>query len=55
MVDTLKDIRGRIDALDTRLVQLLEAEPRDNVARAGEAFMAGIRAALDAKEQGANA
>jgi tryptophan synthase alpha chain len=37
-----------------RLVQVLEAEPRDNVARAGEAFMAGIRAALDAKEQGAN-
>jgi tryptophan synthase alpha chain len=41
--------------IGTRLVQVLEAEPRDNVARAGEAFMAGIRAALDAKEQGANA
>ena len=40
--------------IGTRLVQILEAEPRDNVARAGEAFMAGIRAALDAKEQGAN-
>jgi len=40
--------------IGTRLVQVLEAEPRDNVARAGEAFMAGIRAALDAKEQGAN-
>ncbi len=41
--------------IGTRLVQVLEAEPRDNVARAGEAFMAGIRAALDAKEQGAKA
>ncbi len=41
--------------IGTRLVQVLEAEPRDNVARAGEAFMAGIRAALDAKEQGAHA
>ena len=41
--------------IGSRLVQVLEAEPRDNVARAGEAFMAGIRAALDAKEQGANA
>jgi len=41
--------------IGTRLVQVLEAEPRDNVARAGETFMAGIRAALDAKEQGANA
>jgi tryptophan synthase alpha chain len=41
--------------IGTRLVQVLEAEPRDNVARAGEAFMAGIRAALDAQEQGANA
>jgi len=40
--------------IGTRLVQLLESEPRDNVARAGEAFMAGIRAALDAQEQGAN-
>jgi tryptophan synthase alpha chain len=40
--------------IGTRLVQVLEAEPRDNVARAGEAFMAGIRAALDAREQGAN-
>jgi len=41
--------------IGSRLVQVLEVEPRDNVARAGEAFMAGIRAALDAKEQGANA
>jgi tryptophan synthase alpha chain len=40
--------------IGTRLVQVLEAEPRDNVARAGEAFMAGIRAALDGKEQGTN-
>jgi tryptophan synthase alpha chain len=41
--------------IGTRLVQVLEAEPRDNVARAGRDFIAGIRAALDAKEQGANA
>jgi len=41
--------------IGSRLVQILQAEPRDNVARAGEAFMAGIRAALDFKEQGANA
>ncbi len=41
--------------IGTRLVQVLEAEPRDNVARAAEEFMATIRAALDAKEQGANA
>ncbi len=41
--------------IGSRLVQVLEAEPRDNVARAGEAFMADIRAALDTKEQGANA
>ena len=41
--------------IGTRLVQILEAEPRDNAARAGRDFMAGIRAALDAKEQGAHA
>ncbi len=41
--------------IGTRLVQVLETEPRDNVARAGRDFMAGIRAALDAKKQGANA
>ena len=41
--------------IGTRLVQVLEAEPRDNVACAGRDFIAGIRAALDAKEQGANA
>mgnify|MGYP001764852410 CR=1 FL=1 len=40
--------------IGTRLVQILEAEPRDNVARAGRDFMAGIRAALDAPKQGAN-
>jgi tryptophan synthase alpha chain len=39
--------------IGTRLVQVLEAESRDNVARAAEVFMAGIRAALDANEQGA--
>jgi tryptophan synthase alpha chain len=41
--------------IGSRLVQILEAEPRDNAARAGRDFMAGIRAALDAQEQGANA
>ena len=41
--------------IGTRLVQVLEAEPRDNVARAGRDFLAGIRAALDGKVQGANA
>jgi tryptophan synthase alpha chain len=33
--------------IGSRLVQLLEAEPRDNVARAAGEFIAGIRAALD--------
>jgi tryptophan synthase alpha chain len=33
--------------IGTRLVQILEAEPRDNAARAGKAFMGEIRAALD--------
>jgi len=41
--------------IGTRLVQVLETEPRDNVANAGRDFIAGIRAAMDAKEQGANA
>ncbi|HSB24482.1 MAG TPA: tryptophan synthase subunit alpha [Burkholderiaceae bacterium] len=33
--------------IGSRLVQILEAEPRDNVAAAGRRFMAEIRAALD--------
>ena len=33
--------------IGSRLVQILEAEPRENVAAAGRAFMAEIRAALD--------
>jgi tryptophan synthase alpha chain len=37
--------------IGTRLVQILEAEPRDNVARAGQEFIAGIRSALDAMTQ----
>jgi len=41
--------------IGTRMVQVLEAEPRDNVVRAGREFIAGIRAALDAKQQGAHA
>ncbi|MGL6109815.1 MAG: tryptophan synthase subunit alpha, partial [Rubrivivax sp.] len=39
--------------IGTRLVQILEGEPRDNVARAGQDFIAGIRRALDAMTQGA--
>ena len=38
--------------IGTRLVQLLQDEPRDNVAKAGRDFIAGIRQALDAQEQG---
>ena len=40
--------------IGTRLVQVLEAEPRDNVARAGEQFIAGIRRALDDMTEGAH-
>jgi tryptophan synthase alpha chain len=40
--------------IGTRLVQLLQDEPRDNVANAGRDFIAGIRSALDAQQQGAN-
>ena len=39
--------------IGTRLVQVLESQPRDNVARAGQEFIAGIRAALDNMTQGA--
>jgi tryptophan synthase alpha chain len=39
--------------IGTRLVQILEAQPRDNVVEAGRAFMAGIRSALDAMNPGA--
>ena len=41
--------------IGTRLVQVLESEPRDNVARAGREFMAGIRDALDTMTRGAQA
>ncbi len=37
--------------IGTRLVQILQAQPRDNVAAAGRAFIAGIRAALDARTE----
>ena len=33
--------------IGSRLVQILEAEPRDNVAAAGRRFMAEIRKAID--------
>ncbi|MBN8510356.1 MAG: tryptophan synthase subunit alpha [Burkholderiales bacterium] len=39
--------------IGTRLVQILEAQPRDNVVEAGRVFMAGIRSALDAMNPGA--
>ena len=38
--------------IGSRLVELLEPEPRDNVARAAGQFIAGIRAALDARTGG---
>ena len=38
--------------IGSRLVQILEAEPRDNVAAAGRHFMAEIRTALDKSDQG---
>ena len=38
--------------IGSRLVQLLEAEPRDNAPRAARDFIAGIRAALDARTGG---
>jgi tryptophan synthase alpha chain len=39
--------------IGTRLVQILEAQPRDEVAEAGRAFMAEVRVALDAMKPGA--
>jgi tryptophan synthase alpha chain len=46
---TAKAVAAVSDAvvIGSRLVQILESEPRDNAAAAGRAFMAGIRAALD--------
>ncbi len=38
--------------IGARLVQILEGEPRDNVAAAGRRFMAEIRSAIDTAEQG---
>ena len=40
--------------IGTRLVQILHSQPRDTVAAAGKAFMAEIRAALDALPTGAS-
>jgi tryptophan synthase alpha chain len=40
--------------IGTRLVQILHSEPRSSVAAAGKAFMAEIRAALDALPTGAS-
>ena len=37
--------------IGSRLVQLLEAEPRERVAAAGRAFIASIREALDEQAQ----
>jgi tryptophan synthase alpha chain len=46
---TAKAVAAVSDAvvIGSRLVQILEAQPRDNAAAAGRAFMAEIRAALD--------
>jgi tryptophan synthase alpha chain len=41
--------------IGSRLVQILEAEARDNVAAAARQFIAGIRAALDQPDQGPRA
>jgi tryptophan synthase alpha chain len=41
--------------IGARLVQILEAEPRENVALAGRRFMAEIRAALDTSVEGTHA
>jgi tryptophan synthase alpha chain len=38
--------------IGSRLVQILESEPRDNVAAAGRRFVAEIRRALDTPDQG---
>ncbi len=38
--------------IGSRLVELLEPQPRDNVARAAGQFIAGIRAAVDARTGG---
>ena len=35
--------------IGSKLIQVLESEPRENAAAAGRDFMAGIRAALDAR------
>jgi tryptophan synthase alpha chain len=40
--------------IGSRLVQLLHDQPRESVAAAGKAFMAEIRAALDAMQHGAS-
>jgi tryptophan synthase alpha chain len=41
--------------IGTRLVQILEVQPRDKVADAGREFIAGIRAAMDEIDKGAGA
>jgi tryptophan synthase alpha chain len=41
--------------IGTRLVQILETQPRDKVAEAGREFIAGIRAAMDKIDKGAAA
>ncbi len=53
---TAKAVAAVSDAvvIGSRIVQLLEEQPRDKVAAAGAEFIAGIRAALDSR-QGAKA
>jgi tryptophan synthase alpha chain len=54
---TAKAVGAVSDAvvIGSRLVQLLEVEPRDNVAQVAGAFIAGIRSALDELQPGARA
>ena len=54
---TAKAVAAAADAvvIGSRLVQLMEAEPRDNVASAAGRFIREIRAALDESTQGVDA
>ncbi|MED5618332.1 tryptophan synthase subunit alpha [Ideonella sp. BN130291] len=55
--DTARAVAAVSDAvvIGSRLVQILESQPRDNVALAGRQFIAEIRAALDSIKEGATA
>jgi tryptophan synthase alpha chain len=55
--ETARAVAAVSDAvvIGSRLVQILESQPRDNVALAGRQFIAEIRAALDNIKEGATA